>query len=165
MHLPRFGSLDDLVSACVYVSDLARHLVCPGDQMYWVKHNTSPHNDKRNTDMLTCIHKIQFASFYKSWSQMLDTYSQRQLLTFGHIMDFSFSQFSPFFQNDLERNDTSFESPKIELLESSMKLGVARPWAWPHPLKWKSTPFAKTYLEPFMAKICPVSKLLSNNGY
>ena len=52
-------------------------------------------------------------------------YSQRQLLTFGHIMDFSFSQFSPFFQNDLERNDTSFESPKIELLESSMKLGVA----------------------------------------
>ena len=52
-------------------------------------------------------------------------HSQRQLLTFGHIMDFSFSQFSPFFQNDLERNDTSFESPKIELLESSMKLGVA----------------------------------------
>ena len=45
----------------------------------------------------------------------------------GHIMDCSFSQFSPFFQNDLERNDTSFESPKIELLESSMKLGVARP--------------------------------------
>ena len=54
-------------------------------------------------------------------------YSQRQLLTFGHIMDFSFSQFSPFFQNDLERNDTSFRSPKIELLESSMKLGVAQP--------------------------------------
>ena len=54
-------------------------------------------------------------------------YSQRQLLTFGHIMDFSFSQFSLFFQDDLEINDTSFESPKIELLESSMKLGVAQP--------------------------------------
>ena len=45
----------------------------------------------------------------------MEAYSQRQLLTFGHIMDFSFSQFSPFFQNDLERNDTSFESPKVEL--------------------------------------------------
>ena len=52
-------------------------------------------------------------------------YSQRQLLTFGHMMDFSFSQFSAFFQKDLEANDTSFDSPKIELLESSMTLGVA----------------------------------------
>ena len=57
----------------------------------------------------------------------LNRYSQRQLLTFGYIMDFSFSQFSPFFHKDLETNDTSFESPKIELLESSMKLGVAQP--------------------------------------
>ena len=52
-------------------------------------------------------------------------YSERQLLTFGHIMDFSFSQFSIFFQKVLETDDTSFESPKIELLESSMKLGMA----------------------------------------
>ena len=55
------------------------------------------------------------------------TYSQRELLTFSHTMDFSFSQFSTFFQKYLETNDTSFESPRIELLELSMILGVARP--------------------------------------
>ena len=37
---------------------------------------------------------------------------------------FLFSIFS-FLKKDLETNDTSFESPKIELLESSMKLGMA----------------------------------------
>ena len=104
--------------------------------------------------------------FPESFTNWLDQpkYSERQLLTFSHIMDFSFSQFSFFFQNDLERNDTLFESPKIELLESTLKLGVAWPWAWPHPLKWKSTLSTKTRLEPFMTKIRPVSKLLSNNG-
>ena len=57
---------------------------------------------------------------------------------------FLFSIFT-FFQKDLETNDTSFESPKIELLESSMKLGMAWPWSWPYPLKWKSTPSSKTH--------------------
>ena len=48
-------------------------------------------------------------------------------------MDFSFSQFSIFFQKDLETDDTSFESPKIELLESEKKLGAASPWGWQLP--------------------------------
>ena len=39
---------------------------------------------------------------------------------------FLFSIFT-FFQHDLEKNDTSFESPKMKLLELSMKLGMARP--------------------------------------
>ena len=42
-------------------------------------------------------------------------------------MVFSFSWFSSFLKKDLELNDTSFESPKIELLELAMKLGVAWP--------------------------------------
>ena len=68
-------------------------------------------------------------------------YSLRQLLTFGHIMDFPFPQFSPFFQKNLETNDTSFESPKIELLESGEKLGVALFWSWScHPMQ-KSTSY------------------------
>ena len=46
------------------------------------------------------------------------TYSSRQLLTFGHVMELSFSQFSPLLQKNLEISDTSFESPKIELSES-----------------------------------------------
>ena len=91
-------------------------------------------------------------------------YSDRQLLTFGHIMVFPFPQFSPFFQKNLETNDTSFESPKIELLESGEKLGVALSWSWPRPPKQKSTSFTRICLEPFMTKIHPVSNLLSNSG-
>ena len=41
-------------------------------------------------------------------------------------MDFSFSQFSTFFQNDLETNDTSFESHNMGPLESGKK------WGWYH---------------------------------
>ena len=40
-------------------------------------------------------------------------------------MNFSFSQFSHFLQQNLETNDTSFESPKIALLESGEELGMA----------------------------------------
>ena len=91
-------------------------------------------------------------------------YSLRQLLTFGHIMDFAFPQFLPFFQKNVETNDTSFESPKTELLESGEKVGVALSWSWPHPPKQKSTFFTRICLETFMTKIHPISKLLSNNG-
>ena len=35
-------------------------------------------------------------------------------------------------------NDTSFEGPKIELLESGEKLGVALFWCWPHPPNQKA---------------------------
>ena len=87
-----------------------------------------------------------------------------QLHTFGHVMDFYFSQFSSFLQKNLETNDTSFESPEIELLESGEKLGVALSWSWPRPPKQKSTSFTRICLEPFMTKIRPISKLLSNNG-
>ena len=55
--------------------------------------------------------------------------SNCQLLTFGRIMNFFFSQFSTFFQRYLETNDTSFESPKIEPLESVEKLGGQCPGA------------------------------------
>ena len=48
-------------------------------------------------------------------------------------MDFAFPQFLPFFQKNVETNDTSFESPKTELLESGEKVGVALSWSWPHP--------------------------------
>ena len=40
-------------------------------------------------------------------------------------MDFSFSQFWPFLQQNPETNDTSFESPKIEHLDLGKILGVA----------------------------------------
>ena len=86
------------------------------------------------------------------------------MLTFGHIMDFAFPQFLPFFQKNVETNDTSFESPKTELLESGEKVGVALSWSWPRPPKQKSTSFTRICLEPFMTKIHPISKLLSNNG-
>ena len=77
-------------------------------------------------------------------------YSLCQLLTFGHIMDFAFPQFLPFFQKNVETNDTSFESPKTELLESGEKVGVALSWSWPHPPKQKSTSFTRICVEPFM---------------
>ena len=77
-------------------------------------------------------------------------YSLRQLLTFGHIMDFAFPQFLPFFQKNVETNDTSFESPKTELLESGEKVGVALSWSWPRPPKQKSTSFTRICVEPFM---------------
>ena len=54
-------------------------------------------------------------------------YSFAQLLTFGHVMDSTFSQFSKTLRKNLETNDTSFESPKIEFLESGTKLGMALP--------------------------------------
>ena len=54
-------------------------------------------------------------------------YSFPLLLTFGHIMDSSFSQFLEILQKNLETNDTSFESPEIKLLELGKKLGVATP--------------------------------------
>ena len=50
-----------------------------------------------------------FFGTFTTISKLVVTYSQCQLLTFDHVMDFSFSQFSPFFQNDLERNDTSLK--------------------------------------------------------
>ena len=77
-------------------------------------------------------------------------YSLRQLLTFGHIMDFAFPQFLPFLQKNVETNDTSFESPKTELLESGEKVGVALSWSWPCPPKQKSTSFTRICVEPFM---------------
>ena len=63
------------------------------------------------------------------------------MLTFGHIMDSSFSKHLDILQKNLETNDISFESHKIELLESRKKLGVASLWEWPCPLNWKSTTF------------------------
>ena len=38
---------------------------------------------------------------------------------------------------------------------------LASSWGWPGPLKWKSTTFTETHLEPFITEILPVSKLLS----
>ena len=56
------------------------------------------------------------------------------MLTFGHIIDFSFSQFSPFLQSNLETNDTSFESPEIKHLDLGKKLGVATLREFPRSL-------------------------------
>ena len=92
-------------------------------------------------------------------------YSGRQMLTFGHIIDFTFFWFSPSFQWNLVTNDTSFENPTIELLESGKKLGVAMCWSWPRPPNEKSTSFTRICLEPFMTDIYQVSKLLSHNGW
>ena len=44
-----------------------------------------------------------------------------------YVMDSSFSKFSAILQKNLETNDTSFEGPKIELIESGKKLGIASP--------------------------------------
>ena len=54
-------------------------------------------------------------------------HSFRQLLRFGHLQDFSFSLIPPLLKKNLETNDTSFESPYREGLESGKKLGVASP--------------------------------------
>ena len=62
-------------------------------------------------------------------------------------MDASFSQFSAILQKNLEANDTSFESPKIELLESGKKLSMASLWGWPiwpQPINWKNITFTET---------------------
>ena len=91
-------------------------------------------------------------------------YSLRQLLIFGHIMVFPFPQFSPFFQKNLETNDTSFESPKIEHLESGKKLGVALPWSWPCPPKQKSTSFSRICLEHFMTKFAQFQNFFQTMG-
>ena len=120
----------------------------------------------RSSDGISgAMRKIQLA--FASLRTVLvqpNIYSLRQLLTFGHIMDFAFPQFLPFFQKNVETNDTSFESPKTELLESGEKVGVALSWSWPRPPKQKSTSFTRICVEPFMTQICPISKLLSNNG-
>ena len=65
-------------------------------------------------------------------------------------MDSPFCHFLAILQKNLETNDTSFESPKIELLESGEKVGVALAWSWPRPSKQKSTSFTRICLEPFM---------------
>ena len=98
----------------------------------------------------------------KYWEN--SNYSLRQLLTFSHIMDFAFSKYLPLLQKNLKTYDTSFESLKIEHLESRKKLCLASLWGWPRALDWKSTTSTKTRLEPFIAKILSISKLLSNNG-
>ena len=64
----------------------------------------------------------------------IQTYSFPQLITFGHVIDSSFSQYSKISGKNLEKNDISFESPNIELLESGEKLGMASPRGWPRPL-------------------------------
>ena len=74
-----------------------------------------------------------------------------------------FLKFSASFLKISRTNYTSLESPNIELLESGNKLGVAPFWGWPHPPYCKSDNFTKTRLEPSMAEILSVSKLLSNN--
>ena len=56
---------------------------------------------------------------------MFCAYSFPQLLTFGHVIGFLFSQFSPLLQNNLETTDTSFENPKVERLDSGKKSNVA----------------------------------------
>ena len=61
-----------------------------------------------------------------------------------------FQLFWPPSQMNLETNDTSFERPYIGCLESAKRLGVASSWGWPCPLKWKSTTFTRTRLEPFI---------------
>ena len=86
------------------------------------------------------------------------------MLIFSHVMDSFFSQFSVILLKNLETNDTSFESPKTELFESGEKVGVALSWSWPRPPKQKSISFTKMFLEPFITKIIPISKLFSNNG-
>ena len=63
---------------------------------------------------------------------------------------FLFFSIFTFFQKNLETNDTSFESPKTELLESGEKVGVALSWSWPRPPKQKSTSFTRICVEPFM---------------
>ena len=85
-------------------------------------------------------------------TKVTKTYSLRQLLTFGHMMDFSFSKFLPPLEENLKTNDTSFESLKIEHLYSCKKWGVASLWGWPCPLDWKSTSSSKTCLELFIAQ-------------
>ena len=62
---------------------------------------------------------------------------------------------------DTEINDTSFESPHIEHLESGEKLGVALSWNWPHPPNKKPTSFTRICMEPLMTEISPVSNLFS----
>ncbi len=67
-------------------------------------------------------------------------------------------------QKNLETNNTLFESPKIELLESGNKSG------WHHTegghtlLTENTLTFTKNSSGAYMAKILPISKLLSNNG-
>ena len=62
-----------------------------------------------------------------------------------------------------ETNDTSFESSKIELLESGEKLGMALSWSWGSPYNQKSTSFTRICLEAFKTEIRPISILLSNS--
>ena len=61
-------------------------------------------------------------------------------------MDSFISQFLTILGKNLEKNDTSFEILKIELLESGEKLGVALSWSWPRPPKQKSVSFARICL-------------------
>ena len=117
---------------------------------------------KQNT---ACPHSLQYSIAY--WVQKGVAYFQIQFPTVAYVRScngfFLFSIFT-FFQKNLETNDTSFESPKIELLESCEKLGVAKSWSWPRPPNQKSTSFSRICLEPFMIEICLVSNLLSNSG-
>ena len=92
------------------------------------------------------------------------TYSFQQLLTFIHVIDFFFSQSSLFLQKDLEKNDTLFESPKIEHLDSGKKFGMATPRGWPRLFIWKSITSTKTCLEPFKAKILTISRFFQTRG-
>ena len=91
-------------------------------------------------------------------------YSRERKYRHPNYRGIMFSQFPPSFRKYSVTNDTSFESPNIELLESGKKLGMALSWGWPRPLNWKSTTFTKTRLEPLMADFLPVSNLLSNSG-
>ena len=59
----------------------------------------------------------------------------------------------PLLQKISETNDTSFDSPIIEVFESGKKLGVASSWEWPRPSNWKSNTFTKTRLEPLMIEL------------
>ena len=68
----------------------------------------------------------------------------------------------PPLQKISETNDTSFESPIIEVFESGKKLGVASSWEWPRPSNWKSNTFTKTRLEPPMIELPLILKLISS---
>ena len=62
---------------------------------------------------------------------------------------------------NFETNLKSLEGPNIELFESEKGLSVASSWGAQRPSNGKSTTFTKSYLEPSIIEILPISKLVS----
>ena len=82
-------------------------------------------------------------------------YTDWQVYTYSKIFSQTFWLFWPPSKKYPDTNDTSFESPNMQLLKSKIKLGVASFWGLPCPLNWKSNVFRKTDLAPFLWKIFP----------